>query len=308
MLPCRRAAGRLVPRCGCFDDWALIVAENEGKKEEEKFEFTPEGEALGYISLDQARILAMRTAREAPGDYGRRFRNVPMAFEGVEANETEDFYEVTLAFRPQGAFTGTQGQEQFFIEKEGNVAVRQVLSLPEVAGGRRFPVIPVIIGLLVVGAVAVSGVVAVIAFGGKGSDESPLAAVAPTSTLVGSPTPPSAPTSLPAGVVSPTDTASVVPTPTPLRTATATPEPPFTPAPSPAAATPTPVAMVATATPQPYSHRANRNANHFSRPYSHAYSNTPSHTHSQTCPYFDAPTRTPSRILRRNPVQPLVVF
>ena len=57
------------------------MVEEEGKKEEDKFEFTPEGEAVAYISLDQARVLAMRTAREAPGGYGRRFRNVPMAFE-----------------------------------------------------------------------------------------------------------------------------------------------------------------------------------------------------------------------------------
>ena len=33
----------------------MVMAEDESKKEEEKFEFTPEGEALGYISLDQAR-------------------------------------------------------------------------------------------------------------------------------------------------------------------------------------------------------------------------------------------------------------
>ena len=155
----------------------LIVAENEGKKEEGKFEFTPEGEALGYISLDQARILAMRTSREAPGAYGRRFRNVPMAFEVVEANETEDFYEVTLSFRPQGAFTGTQGQEQFFIEKEGNVAVRQVLSLPAAVGGRRFPVIPAAIGLVVAVIVAVVGVV--FATGGGGGGGEPTALVTP---------------------------------------------------------------------------------------------------------------------------------
>ena len=155
----------------------MIVAENEGKKEEEKFEFTPEGEALGYISLDQARVLAMRTSREALGEYGRRFRNVPMAFEVVEATETEDFYEVTLSFRPQGSFTGTQGQEQFFIEKEGNVAVRQVLSLPTAAGGRRFPVIPAAIGLVVVVIVAVVGVV--FATGGGGGDGEPTALVTP---------------------------------------------------------------------------------------------------------------------------------
>ena len=38
------------------------MAEDQGK-EEEKFDFTPEGEAVGYISLDQARVLAMRHAR-----------------------------------------------------------------------------------------------------------------------------------------------------------------------------------------------------------------------------------------------------
>ena len=31
----------------------------EEGKEEEKQEFTPEGETLGYISLDQARVLAI---------------------------------------------------------------------------------------------------------------------------------------------------------------------------------------------------------------------------------------------------------
>lgn len=39
-----------------------------------------------------------------------------------------------------------------------------------------------------------------------------------------------------------------------------------------------------------------------------AYTNPPSHTHSQTYPYFYALTRTPSRFLRRNPVLPLVGF
>ena len=46
------------------------MVEDESKKDDEKLEFTPEGEALGYISLDQARVLAMRTARETPGEYG----------------------------------------------------------------------------------------------------------------------------------------------------------------------------------------------------------------------------------------------
>ena len=83
------------------------MVEDEGKQEEEKFEFTPEGESLGYISLDQAEVLAMRTARETPGAYGRRFRNVPMAFEVAEEEDTEDHY-----FRPEGEFAGRAGRER----------------------------------------------------------------------------------------------------------------------------------------------------------------------------------------------------
>ena len=106
------------------------MVEDEDKKEEEKFEFTPEGESLGHISLDQAEVLAMRTARETHGAYGQRFRNVPMAFEVAAEEDTEDHYRITISFRPEGEFTGRPGREQFFIEKEGAIALRQVLSLP----------------------------------------------------------------------------------------------------------------------------------------------------------------------------------
>ncbi len=137
------------------------MAEDQEKKEEEKFDFTREGEVLGYISLYQARVLAMRTAREAPGDYGRRFQGVAMAFEVAEDEETEDHYVVTLSFRPEGPFTGTPGREQFFIEKEGTVAVRQVLGFPTSGGFRRYLLNPVTVGAVVV-AVAAAAVIGVV--------------------------------------------------------------------------------------------------------------------------------------------------
>ena len=84
------------------------MAEDKGK-EEEKFDFTAEGE--GYISLPEARVLAMQTAISVPGDYGRSFRGVFMAFQAVEDSENEDYYVVTLAVRPQTAFSGRPGQE-----------------------------------------------------------------------------------------------------------------------------------------------------------------------------------------------------
>ena len=93
-----------------------------------------------------------------PGAYGRRFRKVPMGFEVVAEEETEDHYVITLSFRPQGDFAGTPGQEQFFIEKEGAVAIRPVLSEPVEKRGIRFPVIG--IGVLVVAGLAAGGLFA----------------------------------------------------------------------------------------------------------------------------------------------------
>ena len=152
------------------------MSEDESKQEE-KFEFTSEGETLGYISLDQARVLAMRTARETPGAYGPRFRSTPMAFEVTEENETEDHYVITLSFRPEGEFNGTPGREQFFISKEGILAVRQVLSLPKTEGGQRFPTLPAAVGgnggrLLV--SVVIAGPFLFVGFYGISMDSLPL--------------------------------------------------------------------------------------------------------------------------------------
>ena len=58
------------------------MAEDNGK-EEEKFDFTPEGE--GYISLDEARVLAVHTAVDSPGNYGSAYQGVDMFFEVIEA-------------------------------------------------------------------------------------------------------------------------------------------------------------------------------------------------------------------------------
>ena len=200
----------------------------------------------------------MRTSREAPGEYGRRFRNVPMAFEVVEATETEDFYEVTLSFRPQGAFTGTQGQEQFFIEKEGNVAVRQVLSLPTAAGGRRFPLGLVAVGLVVVVAAAVGGVFAATSGSDGPDDSSPqVAADLPTSAPV-----PFMSTSVPvpttAPAMAPPLGATATPNPTvltattiPMLVATLTASSTPTPQPKPTVETAAPTTPVPTPLPTP---------------------------------------------------------
>lgn len=191
------------------------MAEN-GEKEDKFDAFTAAGESLGYISLDQARVLAMRTAREVPGAYGRSFRNVTMAFEVVSSEETEDHYVVTMSLRPEGEFAGNPGQEQFFIEKEGTVAHRQVLAVP--SRQRRAPLIPVAIGL-VIAVVVVAVVLGSGLLDGK-SEESPgvaapVATAAPTVTSA-MPAPPA--TAAPASA--PTAVLAQVPVRTPAETGT----------------------------------------------------------------------------------------
>jgi uncharacterized repeat protein (TIGR02543 family) len=211
------------------------VAEDKNN-EEEKFDFTSEGE--GYISLAEARVLAVRTAVASPGDYGRQYRGVAMVFEIAESGEDDDFYTVVLSVRPQGTFDGTPGQEQFVVGKEGTVAVRQVLSTPIQTSaspadtGRKgggFHVIPVVIGLVIVGAIAALGAVFVMM--GSGGDSVPIAAVAPTETptptQLPAPTETLAPTEMPA----PTPTFTPMPTYTPYPTHT--PRPTYTPRPTP---------------------------------------------------------------------------
>ena len=53
----------------------------EGKNED-SFEFASAGETIEYISMAQARLLAMRASREEPGNYGSEYQE-----EGVKHDE-----------------------------------------------------------------------------------------------------------------------------------------------------------------------------------------------------------------------------
>ena len=193
------------------------MVDEDDKKEEQKFEFDAAGEVISYISREQAVVLAMQTADIEPGNYGPRYRGVRMVFEAVQQEEGEDFYTITLSVRPEGAFAGAVGQEQFFIAKEGTVARRQVLSLPDVERRRRFPMVPVLIAVVLVAiAGGVGAVLASGALGGGGDDTTaiPVAAVVPSAT----PTPTVAPmvvtevTATPAPTAAPRSTATPRPT------------------------------------------------------------------------------------------------
>ena len=107
------------------------MAEEQDKKDDEKVEFDSTGQAVAYISLDQARVLAMRHARENTDFYGR-YAARELVWEVISADETEDYYEVRLSYRPAGNFRAA-GIEQFTIDKTGPIEFRQIIRQPGLA-------------------------------------------------------------------------------------------------------------------------------------------------------------------------------
>ena len=160
------------------------MAEEEGKQEE-KFDFTAEGEALGYISLEQARVLAIEHARDNTDFYSPRYRQMALVWEVVSQEDGEDYYEIRLSFRPSGTFRGRPGVEQFIIDKIGTIRVRQLLEEPSRA--RAPTAVLAGIGVAVIAALILIGVV--FALSGNRSSVTPTAIptsipIPPTATPV----------------------------------------------------------------------------------------------------------------------------
>ena len=109
------------------------MAEDAGKKDDEKVEFDSTGQAVAYISLDQARVLALRYAHDNRDFYGR-YSDRELVWEVVGAEETEDYYEVKLSYRPARGFRGRLGVEQLTIDKTGPIELRRILIEPKVSG------------------------------------------------------------------------------------------------------------------------------------------------------------------------------
>ena len=78
------------------------MVEDSRKEDEPKLEFDSAGQAVAYVSLDQARVLTMQQARGAPCAYGRRHRRVTLVWEVQSEEEGEDFFDVRLFFTVPG--------------------------------------------------------------------------------------------------------------------------------------------------------------------------------------------------------------
>ena len=145
------------------------MAEARDNKEEGKLGFDSAGQAIGYISLDQARVVALRHARDNREFYGRRYSRGDLIWEVVSAEETEDYYEIKLSYRPARGFRGRSGVEQFTIDKAGSIEFRQILDEPVEPRRLRLPPVLVVLAL-VAGVAAVIGVALTVGGLGGGDD------------------------------------------------------------------------------------------------------------------------------------------
>ena len=147
------------------------MVKDSDNNDDKKLEFDPTGQAVAYISLDQARVLALQHARDNRDFYGRGYTRRDLVWDVVGAEETEDYYEVKLSYRPARGFRGQPGLEQFTIDKAGPIEFRQILDEPVEQGRVRRRSIRAAL-ILVVVLVAATG--ATIVFGGPGGgDRSP---------------------------------------------------------------------------------------------------------------------------------------
>ena len=89
----------------------------EDEPQEDKFEFDSAGQVVEYISLDQARVVALRYARDNQDFYGGRYARCELAWEEISAEEGEDYYRVRLSFRPAQRFRGEAGAELLTIDR-----------------------------------------------------------------------------------------------------------------------------------------------------------------------------------------------
>ena len=103
-------------------------------------EFDAAGEALGYISLDQAVLQARVLAQQDEERYLQRLGWNEIVWTETGSEQREDSYRVVLQFRrpARGLREEQTGEEEFVFSLTGNLEFRQVLAWPvdmETSGG-----------------------------------------------------------------------------------------------------------------------------------------------------------------------------
>lgn len=107
------------------------------KEDEPKIEFDSAGQAIAYMSFDQAVLRARLLARQHDDKYRERLGWDEIVWAELAAEPREDSYRVVLQFRrPTRQLQEEQtGQEEFIFDPLGNLLDRQVLAWPVAVSG-----------------------------------------------------------------------------------------------------------------------------------------------------------------------------
>ena len=84
----------------------------------------------GVISLEKARLHAVRYAQANIDVYQPEYQQGNLVWEVESAEEQDEFYYIYVTYRPFGDFAGTPGREEFIMDKTGSIEFRQVLDAP----------------------------------------------------------------------------------------------------------------------------------------------------------------------------------
>ncbi len=94
-------------------------------------------DASGLITLERARLEVIRHAQQNLTVYPAEYQSVSLVWEVFSAEEKDEFFYVTLTYRPFGEFSGQEGLEEFLVDKNGKIELRQILELPDAKGTPR---------------------------------------------------------------------------------------------------------------------------------------------------------------------------
>ena len=121
---------RFCPQCGT----PVPEPQAEAAAKVEKFDFDAYGEALAYISLETAALLARRQARQNDETYKERFSWEEVVWTELRSEAVgEDYYRIVLQFRrpARGILEEQTGEEEFLFDTTGILQDRQVLVWPD---------------------------------------------------------------------------------------------------------------------------------------------------------------------------------
>jgi CPA2 family monovalent cation:H+ antiporter-2 len=82
------------------------------------------------VSLGQAEIIALSTVSKGRSPYKGRLTEKDLVWDIKESIQVQDYYKITLTFRESSAAAADVGEEQLYIDQQGNVRLRQILSWP----------------------------------------------------------------------------------------------------------------------------------------------------------------------------------